>query len=52
MALREIDESGRVHDVKALPHQGDFDRVWLSMTAKERTGIEAELPCEAALYHQ
>lgn len=35
MALREIDERGRLHDAYYLPHEREFDAVWLSMTARQ-----------------
>jgi hypothetical protein len=43
VALRDIDDRGRVHDVLCLDHQREFDRVWLSIPAPARTAIEAEI---------
>jgi len=43
MALREVDGSGRVHEVRSMSHRRDFDRVWLSISASERAAIEAEI---------
>jgi hypothetical protein len=43
MALREIGEKGETYDVSSLSHRRDFDRVWLSMTLRERIAIEAEI---------
>jgi hypothetical protein len=43
MALREIGPGGNVRDVFSLGHQGNFDRVWLSMTLPQRTAIEVEI---------
>jgi hypothetical protein len=43
MALREIGEDGSAYEVSSLPHQGEFNRVWLSMTLSQRTAIEAEI---------
>jgi hypothetical protein len=43
MALREMDGGGKLTDVLSLPHQTDFDRIWLQMTPEERTAIETEI---------
>jgi hypothetical protein len=43
MALREIREDGSVYEVTRLSHRREFDTVWLSMTAAERTAIEEEI---------
>jgi hypothetical protein len=43
MALREIDEAGRIRDVSQLPYRHEFDQVWLSIPAHERTAIENEI---------
>jgi hypothetical protein len=43
MALRDMDEGGGVHDVSDLPHRGDFDGIWFSMSQEERNAIEAEI---------
>ena len=43
MALRDIDESGRMRDVVRLEHKGDFDRIWLSISAPARAAIEREI---------
>jgi len=43
MALREIDERGRLRDVYHLPYEQGFEAVWLSMTAPQRDAIEEEI---------
>jgi hypothetical protein len=43
MALRDIDESGRMRDVLRLDHQRDFDRIWSSIPAPARAAIEMEI---------
>lgn len=43
MALREIDDRGRVRVVTRLDHQPDFDRVWLTIAPDERAAIEEEI---------
>jgi hypothetical protein len=43
MALREIDDAGRVRDVVRLDHQKEFDDVWLSMTQAERDAMVTEI---------
>ena len=43
MALREIGDDGSVHDVSSLPHQRDFDRVWMALAQTQRDEMEAEI---------
>ena len=43
MALRDIDDRGRVREVSCLDHQGDFNRIWLTIPLPARVGIESEI---------
>ena len=43
VALREIDDKGRVRDVLRLDHDKDFDRVWRIIPALDRSAIETEI---------
>lgn len=43
MALREIDDGGRMRDVVRLDHQREFEHVWFSLTAAHRDAIVAEI---------
>jgi hypothetical protein len=43
MALREIGDDGSVYEVSGLPHQGDFDRVWLALAQDQRDAMEREI---------
>jgi hypothetical protein len=43
MALREIDEGGRIKDVLKLPYEEEFNDTWLRIPAAERQGMEAEI---------
>ena len=43
MALREIDDDGRVFDVPNMPYQRDFDRVWLAFAQAQRDAMETEI---------
>lgn len=40
---RRIDEKGNVRDVFRLDHEDDFNRVWLTIPAVERSAIDAEI---------
>jgi hypothetical protein len=43
MALREMDEGGKVREMSRLPHEEDFNRVWFAISAHDRAAIEAEI---------
>jgi hypothetical protein len=43
MTLREMREDGSMYDVYGLPHQSDFDRVWLTINLAQRNAIQAEI---------
>ena len=43
MALGEIGDRGEVYEVSQIPHQREFDRVWLALPAQNRVGMEAEI---------
>jgi hypothetical protein len=43
MALREMDEGGRVREVSRLPHEEDFNRTWFAISAHDRAAIEGEI---------
>jgi hypothetical protein len=43
MALREITDEGGAYDVTALPHEANFERVWLGFTQAQRDEMKAEI---------
>jgi hypothetical protein len=43
MALRDIDDQGRVREVFHLDHRTDFDRIWLAIPHAARAAIETEI---------
>jgi hypothetical protein len=43
MALRDIDEKGRVREVLRLDHEEDFSRIWMRISHDEQSAIEAEM---------
>jgi hypothetical protein len=43
VALRDIDETGRIRDVPRLEHQSDFDRTWFTISPPARQAIEREI---------
>ncbi|HTY83898.1 MAG TPA: hypothetical protein VMB19_06755 [Silvibacterium sp.] len=43
MALRDIDDKGRVREVLRLDHRRDFDRIWHAIPQPARVAIETEI---------
>ncbi|HYH00330.1 MAG TPA: hypothetical protein VD837_14450 [Terriglobales bacterium] len=43
MALREIDDRGRMHDVGSLEYHTEFNQVWYSFTSAQRDAMVAEI---------
>ncbi|WP_049762013.1 hypothetical protein [Candidatus Korobacter versatilis] len=43
MALKELNDTGGMHEVRALPHKREFDRTWHQIPRAERALIEREI---------